>query len=53
MTRAGLNDTSTSFCPCFKSGVQAKILCTSFSSTWKLSQLRTADSNKTLMEYGN
>lgn len=53
MTRAGLNETSTSLDPCFRAGVQLRMLCTSFSRMWKLSQLRTADSKSTRMEKGS
>jgi len=53
ITRAGLKETSTSLVPCFSDGVHPRMLCTSFSSTWKLSQLRTADSSRTRMQKGS
>lgn len=52
MTRAGLKATSTPPLT-FSLTSQSKILFTSFSLTWKLSQFLTADSSKTLMEYGS
>lgn len=55
MTRAGLKETSTS-ADSFVSPLDdfhAKMFCTSFSITWKLSQLRTADSKRTRMENGS
>ena len=50
MTRAGLNGISTD-CVWFSS--QFKMLRTSFSKIWKLSQFLMADSNKTRIENGS
>lgn len=55
ITRAGLNDTSVSALPSgfpFKF-FQSNIAWTSLSVTWKLSQFRTADSNRIRIENGS
>lgn len=52
ITRAGLKATSMPLSTFWFSS-QLRILLTSFCFTWKLSQFRTADSNKILIEYGN
>jgi len=49
MTREGLNGISTDMS---RVRDQSKMFSTSFCWTWKSSQFRTADSNKTRMEYG-
>lgn len=49
-TRAGLNGISTCFGEVFS---QSMIFSTSALVTWKLSQLRIADSRRILMEYGS
>ena len=50
ITRAGLKGISTCFGEVFS---QSMIFSTSSLVTWKLSQLRIADSRRILMEYGN
>ena len=49
ITLAGINGISTL---CFWLFSQSKMFSTSLDFTWKPSQLRTADSNSTLIEYG-
>lgn len=54
ITRAGLNDTSTSLSLAIPfASFQFKMFFTSFSNTWKLSQFLTADSSKTRIENGS
>ena len=50
ITLAGLKGISTLV---FMAGDQLRMFCTSFSRTWKLSQLRTADSSSTRTEKGS